>query len=496
MNKWAAFPAASIFKDPTGRATVGQALWGDFVLLTGPKQNGRFPVRSRRVGWMDEDDLQDERLLEIVFVDIGQGDGILLVTPEDHKMLIDAGEGDNMHRFLRWRFGKFRKRMEFQSVVISHGDMDHWGGFGRIFAQPNLRFGTVYHNGLVERADAAGDQALGPVVPSGAKRFVTGIISTTPEMRRLLDDPAKVGGRRYAGLLRSLLASGRVERFQMLGCSKDQPSHLPGFGPDKPLSIQVLGPVIEKVGDTPALRWLGDVGKTKNGHSVLLRLRYRDISILLGGDLNTPSQDLLLTTHTGLPSPATGPAAAQALISSARNVLQSDFAKACHHGSADFSGTFLAAVNPIATVVSSGDEESFAHPRPDALGAYGRAGRGARPLIFSTELSRSSAERIKFPNRFRAEVFRIVDRIVAAEDDVARSRARTQLQGRLGGLDRSVAVYGAINLRTDGRRAVVAYRIEKPPRPNRKWDLYTFEPGPDGLRYTGREEAGSRGGPG
>jgi hypothetical protein len=72
-----------------------------------------------------------------------------------------------------------------------------------------------------------------------------------------------------------------VEQFQMLGRPADQPRHLPGFGPDHALAIEVLGPVIERPGDVPAPRWLR-VCETKYGHSILLRLRYRDISILLG----------------------------------------------------------------------------------------------------------------------------------------------------------------------------------------------------------------------
>jgi beta-lactamase superfamily II metal-dependent hydrolase len=159
MIKRAAFPAVPLFQHSTGRAAVTQLLWGDFVQITGPERDGRLPVRARADGWMDKQDLQDERLLEIVFVDIGQGDGMLMVTPDDQKILIDAGESDNMYRFLRWRFGDFKKRMEFSSVLISHGDADHWGGFGQLFAEPNLSFGTVYHNGLVERADASGADA-------------------------------------------------------------------------------------------------------------------------------------------------------------------------------------------------------------------------------------------------------------------------------------------------------------------------------------------------
>ena len=482
MIRWASYPSVPLFASSTGKEAVGQLLWGDYVKITGAKQRGRYPVRSRKDGWVAEKDLQKERLLEIVFVDIGQGDGMLLVTPDDHKMLIDAGEGDNMFRFLRWRFGRFQKQLKFSSIVISHGDQDHWGGFGSIFSEPNLTFGTVYHNGLVERAGPA-SASLGPRRQSGGKNLVTGIIEDTDELRRLVKDTAKVGKKKYAALLKNLLESGRVGSVRSLGRTGSRRRYLPGFGPAEPLSIEVLGPILEPIGKTPALRWFGNVGLTKNGHSIVLKLRYRDVSILLGGDLNTPSEDLLLSTHTGLASPPRGAQAEREMIDRARQVFQSDFAKACHHGSADFSSVFLSSINPIATVVSSGDEEAYAHPRPDALGAYGLAGRGARPLIFSTELFRSSAERIKYPNRFRAEIFRIVDGMLAAQDagnKKAGVAERKRLEAHVGDLDRSVAVYGAINLRTDGRRVLMAYRIEKPRRPDKKWDLYTFEPGSSG----------------
>ena len=80
------------------------------------------------------------------------------------------------------------------------------------------------------------------------------------------------------------------------------------------------------------------------------------------------------------------------VITKTRGVFQCDIAKACHHGASDVLDSFLKAINPIATVISSGDQESHSHPRPDALGAFGKASRGHRPLIFSTELARSSNE--------------------------------------------------------------------------------------------------------
>ncbi len=119
-------------------------------------------------------------------------------------------------------------------------------------------------------------------------------------------------------------------------------SWLPGFSPGESpdLTIEVLGPVVEPDGQgRPRLRWFGDSpgsagrseGKTKNGHSVLLRLRHRGFTLLLGGDLNLPAEDFLLRHYGALPpdrplSDAVEPARAR---------LRSDVMKSCHHGSAD-----------------------------------------------------------------------------------------------------------------------------------------------------------------
>ena len=52
-----------------------------------------------------KEDYQDERLCEMIFLDVGQGDGCILTTPgspsEEKVMIIDAGVGDNMSRYLK-----------------------------------------------------------------------------------------------------------------------------------------------------------------------------------------------------------------------------------------------------------------------------------------------------------------------------------------------------------------------------------------------------------
>jgi beta-lactamase superfamily II metal-dependent hydrolase len=485
--RFAGYPAATVYASPDGKQPIQQLLWGDYVRLTGPRQGDWFPVRARNaVGWIQADSLQADRVLEIIFVDIGQGDGSLIITPDDRHFLVDAGAGDNLVRFLRWRYNRFRKPRHFESVVISHPDADHYNGFRDIFDESNVTFGTVFHNGLVERAGA---DPLGNREDVGGVSCLTEVVPDRAALETLFAGPANWQSKTYPKMLKKALDSGRVQDIRML-CSSD--CHMPGYGPDQELSIEVLGPVPEPDPEHPhRLRWFGDLGKTKNGHSVVLRLRYRNITVLLGGDLNIPAEYHLLSQYTGQPIPPTTAEEERLVVEAARKFFQCDVAKACHHGSADFSDLFLQALNPIATVISSGDAEPYAHPRADTLGTIGRFSRGARPLIFSTELARSAPETIKHPAILREKFREALQKIEQADTPEAKAKAHEKHEALLLELERSVAVFGAINLRTDGHRIVMGYKIEKPRSKDKEWDLYLLEPTPAGvLRYVSKFEEG------
>jgi hypothetical protein len=183
-----------------------------------------------------------------------------------------------------------------------------------------------------------------------------------------LGDPANRGRKLYPKLLHTAFTSGRVDDIRSLAAQDD---YVPDYGSGAQVKLKVVGPVLEPdAAGKPRLRWFAqkvgskswDVGKTKNGHSVILRLEYGKVRLLFGGDLNSPAETFLLNHYAGC---AAGPAA---LLAAARKVFGCDVAKCCHHGSADFTEAFLEAVLPAATVISSGDEESHAHPRSDTLG--------------------------------------------------------------------------------------------------------------------------------
>ena len=103
-NAFAAYPAAFVYDEPDNKE-IDHLLWGDFVRFLGREEEEWAQVRVRgKTGWMRKDDVQERRPIEVNFVDIGQGDGCFIVTPEDKFIIVDAGERDNMVRFLRWRF--------------------------------------------------------------------------------------------------------------------------------------------------------------------------------------------------------------------------------------------------------------------------------------------------------------------------------------------------------------------------------------------------------
>lgn len=510
-TRFAGYPSAVAYEQPDGKKPVQELLWGNYVGDKGEKKGSyevkdahgqkvkgkylRAHIRGRKEDcWIREHEVQNDRLLEVIFVDIGQGDGCLVVTPKDKFILIDAGEADNMYRFLRWRFGKFNQEVRFHAGVISHPDSDHYNGFEPLFAEPNVFFETVYHNGIMERF---GTNSLGPKTKIGGRTVLTDLVVSKDQLEAFLSVKARwekkakngrIVNKQYPAMLKKALDAGKIGEFKMLSVHD---GHLSGYGPGEDLQIRVLGPVPESgPADPPRLRWLSGVGPTKNGHSVVLKLTYRNVSMLLGGDLNIPSENLLLSHHTGMACPPKSVENEEALVEAARRTFQVEIAKSCHHGSSDFSPLFLRAVNPVATIISSGDDEPHSHPRADTLGTIGLHSRGSRPLVFSTELARSAKETIKHPNVLRRDLTAHLDEIVSApaateSQRKAREKRKKAFQQKMNKvLDRSVAVFGAISLVTDGTKVVIAQKLEKPRGQDKKWDIYRLEAEGNGpLRY-------------
>ena len=453
-----------------------QVLWGDWLTID-DADDGVSPTVKVLWAWNDPDPAKrkelfidrrfttDKRPLEIVFVDVGQGDGCVLISPEpdvgERILVIDAGEGDHMHEFLAGRFGSYKPKTLFHAAVITHPDQDHYGGFGTIFDSGKISFNHLYHSGLVER-------------PGGLKFDKLGGLTTDPVngiayLENLVEDHAGLqaafapaGSGQYAKMIRSGLASEAIKNSAMLSTQHGQMeagrTWMPGFTPSdgRGYAIEVVGPFAEtNAAGKKRLRKNGDYGQTKNGHSVLLRLHYKDFRVFFGGDLNLRAEKFLLMRYAGIDKWPTTAAAREAMIAAAKPFFDAEVMKVCHHGATDVTDEFLEAVNPAAFVISSGDQEGHVHPRPDLLGRLGKAGRGSAPVLLSTELQRSTREKED------ADLVKRLLKAVKAHTANPTVQRETGILADIEKLGRSnVDVDGAIYVKTDGDRLIAAFKKE------------------------------------
>jgi beta-lactamase superfamily II metal-dependent hydrolase len=445
-------------------------------------QTGSIGIEKCRV---KKADTQAQALLEMVFLDVGQGDGCVVNVPDGTRqrtIIVDAGLGDNTHNFLKWRFRYVDSNAAFEAAVITHPDSDHYKGFQSIFDDDRITFRNVFHNGLVEREVERKNDILG----ARSDGLCTEIYDTHAKLETFLSDPEIRGSKQYPKLLWTALSKGRAEQVSMAavgtGTAEDGRTYLPGFalGDGGEATIEILGPVPQPgPGGELALREFGeqphdgkfDVGKTKNGHSVILRLEYGGLRVIFGGDLNRPSEDYLLRHYGEIDEQA--PLADAVEKASAR--LSADILKCCHHGSADVTDEFLEAVHPIGVVVSSGDQESHVHPRPEVLGLLGKKSRGDRPILLCTEILRSTPESLALSDDEKDKHGALLDDVANAVGSSAVAAARKAVENFWKDkLRRLVTVYGAINVRTDGRKLIVAFRKEKKATGS-PWHIYEYK---------------------
>jgi beta-lactamase superfamily II metal-dependent hydrolase len=339
------------------------------------------------------------KVLKMDFVDVQQGDGALIETPEGKTILIDGGENQLFARYLaaRFRGTGADARKEIDAIVVSHGDADHFSGLTeihdsegnsnpakRLFAHPQ----RVYHNGLVKRPKEVPDEER-----LGATQVVDGVTVITgleTDITAVADGELNRDFLRWKRALEAWREDGGPIEFRRLVKGDDDAfDFLSGEGID----VQVLGPIPFTGDGVTGLRFLGeppegpeaapqdtpdekfkafDSSHTINGHSIVLRIGLGNWRIVFAGDLNTHAEGALVADHE-----------AGSLD------MRAEVLKVPHHGSAEFSDAFLDAVRPLVSVVSSGDENAqreHIHPRATLMSALGRHGRNASSVVFVTEL--------------------------------------------------------------------------------------------------------------
>jgi hypothetical protein len=101
------------------------------------KQTG-FIVPSKSSGIKAGDVTKPRRqneVLKVNFVDVQQGDGAVIESPQGKIMLVDGGDNQLFARYLaaRFRATSIEARQPIECILVTHGDADHFVGLQKIF---------------------------------------------------------------------------------------------------------------------------------------------------------------------------------------------------------------------------------------------------------------------------------------------------------------------------------------------------------------------------
>jgi beta-lactamase superfamily II metal-dependent hydrolase len=451
-----------------------------------PRADTGFIRPSRSSGLKPQDLIvprEQSSVLKVNFVDVQQGDASVIETPQGRIVLIDGGDNQLFARYLANRFPgtSVQAPQQIDAIVVTHGDADHFLGLteisksetnSRLVKRLFIRPQRVYHNGLVKRPSKRDGERvpegelLGATRPGPDGRPV--IVDLAGDLLAVPDAEMNEPFREWKAALRSYADRYGSPEFRRLQQGDDDAFD---FLADEGITIRVLGPLPTEIDGQTGLTFLGEpvaapqirdaeamagprfrglsASHTINGHSIVLHLAYKQFHFLFAGDLNAEAEGFLVAAHE------------QGEVN-----LQAEVFKVPHHGSADFAGEFLAAVSPVVSVVSSGDESArkeYIHPRATLMGALGKYSRLDEPLIFVTELvAFFDFEGLIVPEAHKREGDGLVEVPKPRPAFFAFSRA----------------AYGIVKIRTDGERLLVytssgqkrlneayAFRMEPSPEP-------------------------------
>ncbi len=232
--------------------------------------------------------------MRLVVFDIGQGDSILVVSPNRQTMLIDGGNSAKDGREVILPYLEANGFDRLNVMVLTHPDADHVGGLPE-----------VLRNIPVERVVS------------------TGQVHTTQIYAEFLQELKTARDERGTEVIRGV--AGAEIPF------------------DAAVKVEVLGP------DQAAID-----GSDLNNASVVLRLTYGEVSVLLVGDAEEVQEKWMLSRS---------------------QTLSAQILKVSHHGSrTGSSDAFLKAVGAQVGLISCGANNNYGHPHAQVLERLARHG--------------------------------------------------------------------------------------------------------------------------
>lgn len=285
--------------------------------------------------------------LKITFIDVGQGDAILVSFPDGKNMLIDAGESsakDELDEYLTVN----GEKIKLDYVIATHTDSDHIGSMAYVYE--NYDIGYSYR----------------PYVKyEGKIALPEGFVNEG-------DEDNKKTTSAYGNYLLSIANEGTP--YSYFTDASDFTVSVNANGANMQYSVDFAMPYAKT---TEGFKDFSD----SNDFSAVIIIEFAGRKIMLTGDMEKEAEEKFVEYYTQNPSE--------------KSALDCDVLKVAHHGSATSSTSpFLNLIKPEYSVISTGVcHGNYMHPRKTALNNLIAVGssiyrtdlQGTITLIITTE---------------------------------------------------------------------------------------------------------------
>lgn len=246
-------------------------------------------IYFEKISLASDDDYKNQTLcdeLEVHFVDVGQGDGTVILY-KDKVIVIDAGP--MLHRFKMRNYLQKLGIKRINALIITHPHQDHFGGIDTLLC--NFKVDRIYTTEITSKVDK-----------SLTEKFHLYKYNYIISKYNLINDYKKI----------SVVKKDNISDITI-----------------EDLTLKFIAP--------------DHVYENFNNNSLVLRLDYKDTSVLFTGDIESEAESDLIKNY--------------------QDELSVDVLKIPHHGSKTSSTEeFLDTVNPKMAVISCGYKNSCFHP--------------------------------------------------------------------------------------------------------------------------------------
>ena len=253
--------------------------------------------------------------IKVNFLDVGQGDAMIIELPDGKNMIIDSGDKSNNAKNAIKNFADSKNIQKFDYLLLTHADADHVGNMSWVIDTYEIKY--------IFRPNNYSDNSISSSLPSDFNTKTEG------------------GYKAISDAYANFMVSAYNERcpVEIVNKDSDFSNKIVFNGVEYSYTFDFLTPIADK----SQVQY-----SDSNNYSPLVMLKYRDKTIMFTGD----AEEKMLAEYVEN-------------YGSSNNV---DVLKVGHHGSKNATTSeFIESIDPEYAVIQCGLKNKFKHPHAETL---------------------------------------------------------------------------------------------------------------------------------